>query len=229
MSGSPGIASPSGRAQDRGRDPLRRARRGVPPARYRGPPRGHDRTSPAGVGFRRHLRRAGREGVSLRDRGRRRSRGAHRGGPALPTTARQPGDREVSRVAGSPVVTARVGVVLFPGSNCEHDVVEALEQLGAEAEILWHGDRALRSVDAVVPPAGFASGDYLRPAALAGFSPIRAAVTEFAATGGPVVGICNGFQVLTEAHLLPGALQKNVGLTFLCTPVEGGAPSARAV
>jgi phosphoribosylformylglycinamidine synthase I len=125
-------------------------------------------------------------------------------------------------------VTARVGVVLFPGSNCEHDVVEALEQLGAEAEILWHGDRALNAVDAVVLPGGFAHGDYLRPGALAGFSPIMAAVTEFAATGGPVVGICNGFQVLTEAHLLPGALQKNIGLTFLCASVDLDVVSERS-
>lgn len=125
-------------------------------------------------------------------------------------------------------MTARVGVVLFPGSNCEHDVVEALEQLGAEAEILWHGDRALNAVDAVVLPGGFAHGDYLRPGALAGFSPIMAAVTEFAATGGPVVGICNGFQVLTEAHLLPGALQKNIGLTFLCASVDLDVVSERS-
>jgi phosphoribosylformylglycinamidine synthase len=117
-------------------------------------------------------------------------------------------------------VTARVGVVLFPGSNCEHDVVEAVTALGGEAEIVWHDDRSLGSVDAVVLPGGFAHGDYLRPGALARFSPIMGAVEEFAASGGPVVGICNGFQVLTEARLLPGALQKNRGLTFLCTSVE---------
>jgi phosphoribosylformylglycinamidine synthase len=107
-------------------------------------------------------------------------------------------------------------------------VVEALEQLGAEAEILWHGNRSLNAVDAVVLPGGFAHGDYLRPGALAGFSPIMAAVTEFAATGGPVLGICNGFQVLTEAHLLPGALQKNVGLTFLCASVDLDVVSERS-
>jgi phosphoribosylformylglycinamidine synthase subunit PurQ / glutaminase len=117
-------------------------------------------------------------------------------------------------------VTARVGVVLFPGSNCEHDVVEAVTALGGEAEIVWHDDRSLGSVDAVVLPGGFAHGDYLRPGALARFSPIMGAVEEFAASGGPVVGICNGFQILTEARLLPGALQKNRGLTFLCTTVE---------
>ena len=114
----------------------------------------------------------------------------------------------------------RVGVVLFPGSNCEHDVVEAVRLLGGDAEILWHGDDSVQGVDAVVIPGGFAHGDYLRPGAIARFSPVMEAVVAFAAAGGPVVGICNGFQVLTEAGLLPGALQKNRGLKFLCTTVE---------
>ena len=114
----------------------------------------------------------------------------------------------------------RVGVVVFPGSNCEHDVVEALQGLGAEALLVWHGDQELGDVDAVVLPGGFAHGDYLRPGAIARFSPVMGPITEFAATGGPVVGICNGFQVLTEAGLLPGALQKNRGSRFLCTPTE---------
>ena len=113
-----------------------------------------------------------------------------------------------------------VGVVVFPGSNCEHDVVEALHGLGGEAELLWHGDPTIGNVDAIVLPGGFAHGDYLRPGALARFSPIMAAVTEFATNGGPVVGICNGFQVLTEAGLLPGALQKNSGSRFVCAPAE---------
>ncbi len=116
-------------------------------------------------------------------------------------------------------MATRVGVVLFPGSNCEHDVVEAVRHLGGDAEILWHADEGLHGVDAVVVPGGFAHGDYLRPGAIARFSPIMASVTAFAADGGPVVGICNGFQVLTEAGLLPGALQKNAGLKFLCTTV----------
>ena len=116
--------------------------------------------------------------------------------------------------------SVRVGVVVFPGSNCEHDVVEAVSGLGAEAELLWHGDTDLGGVDAVVLPGGFAHGDYLRPGAIARFSPVMAAVTEFAAAGGPVLGICNGFQVLTEAGLLPGALQKNRGSRFLCTTTE---------
>ena len=115
---------------------------------------------------------------------------------------------------------ATVGVVLFPGSNCEFDVMEAVGALGGEARIVWHGDRVPGDVDAVVIPGGFAHGDYLRPGAIARFSPVMGAVAEFAAVGGPVVGICNGFQVLTEAGLLPGALQKNRGLKFLCTTVE---------
>src|SRR5438046_8787929 len=107
-------------------------------------------------------------------------------------------------------MTVRVGVVLFPGTNCELDVAWAVEQLGAEAEMLWHADATVRSVDAVVVPGGFAHGDYLRTGAIARFSPVMDAVTDFAAAGGPVVGVCNGFQVLTEAGLLPGALQKTV-------------------
>jgi phosphoribosylformylglycinamidine synthase len=117
-------------------------------------------------------------------------------------------------------VSARVGVVLFPGSNCELDVVEVVDQLGGKAELLWHGDATVRGVDAVVVPGGFAHGDYLRPGAIARFAPVMDAVRTFAAEGGPVVGICNGFQVLTEAGLLPGALQKNRGLKFLCSTVE---------
>ena len=117
-------------------------------------------------------------------------------------------------------MSARVGVVVFPGTNCELDVVWAVEALGGEAELLWHGDDSVGLADAVIVPGGFAHGDYLRPGAIARFSPIMSAVAQFAADGGPVVGICNGFQVLTEAGLLPGALQKNAGLKFLCTEVE---------
>jgi phosphoribosylformylglycinamidine synthase subunit PurQ / glutaminase len=114
----------------------------------------------------------------------------------------------------------KVGVVLFPGSNCEHDVVEAARELGADADIVWHGATALPDLDVVVLPGGFAHGDYLRPGAIARFSPIMPAISRFAADGGVVIGICNGFQVLTEAGLLPGALQKNRGLKFLCQAVE---------
>jgi phosphoribosylformylglycinamidine synthase len=126
-------------------------------------------------------------------------------------------------------MTVRVGVVVFPGTNCELDVQWAIEAQGAEAELLWHGDRTVRGVDAVVVPGGFAHGDYLRTGAIARFSPVMDAVAEHAAAGGPVVGICNGFQVLTEAGLLPGALQKNTGLTFVCDTVELEVVSTRSV
>src|SRR4051812_44621780 len=114
----------------------------------------------------------------------------------------------------------KVGVVVFPGSNCEHDVVAAVAVAGGEGRLLWHGDRSVGDVDAIIVPGGFAHGDYLRPGAIARFSPVMEAVADFAREGGPVVGICNGFQVLTEAGLLPGALQKNRGLKYLCTTVE---------
>jgi phosphoribosylformylglycinamidine synthase I len=116
-------------------------------------------------------------------------------------------------------MAARVGVVMFPGTNCEHDAVLALRRLGASSDLVWHGDTTVAGFDALVLPGGFAHGDYLRPGALARFSPVMEAVGRFAADGGPVVGICNGFQVLTEAGLLPGALQKNRGLRFVCAPV----------
>jgi phosphoribosylformylglycinamidine synthase len=117
---------------------------------------------------------------------------------------------------------------MFPGSNCEHDAVEAVQLLGGDADLVWHGDRSLDGFDAVILPGGFAHGDYLRTGAIARFSPIMDAVTKFADEGGPVLGICNGFQVLTEAHLLPGALQKNAGLKFLCTTVELRVTSTRS-
>ncbi len=132
-------------------------------------------------------------------------------------------------------MTARIGVVVFPGTNCEHDVVAALNQAAAddtarvEADLVWHGDSSLTGYDAVVLPGGFAHGDYLRPGAIARFSPIMDAVSAFAEAGGPVVGICNGFQVLTEAGLLPGALQKNRDLRFVCTTVGITVCSTRSV
>ena len=126
-------------------------------------------------------------------------------------------------------MSARIGVVLFPGTNCELDVVRAVESLGGEADLLWHGDATIGHSDAVVVPGGFAHGDYLRTGAIARFSPVMDAVSAFAADGGPVVGICNGFQVLTEAGLLPGALQKNTGLTFLCQTEELRVETTRSV
>ncbi len=113
---------------------------------------------------------------------------------------------------------SRIGVVVFPGSNCEYDAAAAVERLGDHAEFVWHTRTELDGLDGVILPGGFAHGDYLRPGALARFSPVMSAVERFAADGGPVLGICNGFQVLVEAGLLPGALQKNRGLTFLCQP-----------
>jgi phosphoribosylformylglycinamidine synthase subunit PurQ / glutaminase len=117
-------------------------------------------------------------------------------------------------------VPVKIGVVLFPGTNCELDIAWAVECLGAETVTCWHGDATVHGADAVVIPGGFAHGDYLRTGAIARFSPVMDAVREFAASGGPVAGVCNGFQVLTEAGLLPGALQKNAGLKFLCQTVE---------
>jgi phosphoribosylformylglycinamidine synthase subunit PurQ / glutaminase len=123
----------------------------------------------------------------------------------------------------------KVGVLVFPGSNCEFDVVEGVAAAGGDAELVWHGQSSLGDVDAVVLPGGFAHGDYLRPGAIARFSPVMDAVAEFARAGGPVVGICNGFQVLTEAGLLPGALQKNAGLKFLCRTVDVRVDSTKSV
>jgi phosphoribosylformylglycinamidine synthase subunit PurQ / glutaminase len=117
-------------------------------------------------------------------------------------------------------VTVRVGVVVFPGSNCELDCRKAFGELGADVEMVWHGDESLPDVDVVVLPGGFAHGDYLRTGALARFSAIMTDVARHAAEGGFVIGICNGFQILCEAGLLPGALKKNAGLKFLCKWVE---------
>ena len=112
-------------------------------------------------------------------------------------------------------MAAKVGVVRFPGTNCEFDTVEAINALGGQGEILWHGDNTVGDSDAIIIAGGFAHGDYLRPGAIARFSPIMDAVVAAANDGMPIVGICNGFQVLTEAGLLPGALQKNAGLKFI--------------
>ncbi|HUY43413.1 MAG TPA: phosphoribosylformylglycinamidine synthase subunit PurQ [Acidimicrobiales bacterium] len=123
----------------------------------------------------------------------------------------------------------KVGVVVFPGSNCEYDAAAAMVDLGAEAQLVWHSTKSLAGFDAIILPGGFAHGDYLRPGALARFSPVMDAVGEFARAGGPVLGICNGFQVLTEAGLLPGALQKNRGLTFLSHPTTLVVTSTKSV
>jgi len=109
----------------------------------------------------------------------------------------------------------KFGVVRFPGSCDEHDALLACRRF-ADAELLWHGERDLKGVDAVVIPGGFSYGDYLRVGAIARFSPVMEAVGEWAAAGGPVLGICNGFQVLCESHLLPGALVRNDHQQFVC-------------
>jgi phosphoribosylformylglycinamidine synthase I len=113
----------------------------------------------------------------------------------------------------------RFGVVQFPGS-CDHrDALDAARRVG-EAQLLWHGDDSLDGVDAVIVPGGFSYGDYLRVGAIARFSPLMESVIAFANDGGPVLGICNGFQVLCEAHLLPGALLPNTSLRFVCRQVD---------
>jgi phosphoribosylformylglycinamidine synthase subunit PurQ / glutaminase len=114
----------------------------------------------------------------------------------------------------------RVAVVRFPGSNCDFDTLRAAERHGAEAYFVWHRDVDLRGADIVILPGGFSYGDYLRSGAIARFSPVMQAVKQHAAAGGPVLGICNGFQILCEAHLLPGALLRNAGLTFVSKPVD---------
>jgi phosphoribosylformylglycinamidine synthase len=114
----------------------------------------------------------------------------------------------------------KIGIIVFPGSNCDRDALYAVERAGAEAIELWHADTDLKSVDAVVVPGGFSYGDYLRPGAIARFSKVMGPLEAFAKEGGPILGICNGLQVLTEAHLLPGALLRNTHMRFVCTRVR---------
>jgi phosphoribosylformylglycinamidine synthase len=114
----------------------------------------------------------------------------------------------------------RTAVVVFPGTNCEHDVVHALRSLGGEADLVWHRETDLSDFDGVILPGGFAHGDYLRTGAIARFSPVMAEVGRMAVSAAPVLGICNGFQVLCEAGMLPGALIANRDLAFICRFVE---------
>jgi phosphoribosylformylglycinamidine synthase I len=114
----------------------------------------------------------------------------------------------------------KFGIVVFPGSNCDHDAWYAVSaNLHQRAEFIWHESASLGDVDAVILPGGFSYGDYLRCGAIAKFSPVMRAIKQFAREGGPVLGICNGFQVLTEAGLLPGALVRNANLKFVCRTV----------
>jgi len=114
----------------------------------------------------------------------------------------------------------RVAVVRFPGSNCDYDALYSAQRAGSESYFVWHRDTDLQQPDIVILPGGFSYGDYLRSGAIARFSPIMDAVQRFAADGGPVLGICNGFQIMCEAHLLPGALMRNARLTYASRPVS---------
>ena len=118
-------------------------------------------------------------------------------------------------------ISLRVGILVFPGSNCDRDCQHAVSQvMGAKADFIWHKESMLPHVDAVIIPGGFSYGDYLRTGAIARFSPVMAAVTRFAEAGGLVLGICNGFQILLEAGLLPGAMLRNRSLSFLCKDIH---------
>ena len=114
----------------------------------------------------------------------------------------------------------KVAVVRFPGSNCDEDALRAAELVGCEAFYVWHRETSLKGAEVALLPGGFSYGDYLRSGAIARFSPVMQAVAEHARAGGAVVGICNGFQILCEAHLLPGALVRNEGLAFVSKPVD---------
>jgi len=114
----------------------------------------------------------------------------------------------------------KVAVVRFPGSNCDADALDAARLAGHTAGFVWHREPDLGGADLVILPGGFSYGDYLRPGAIARFSPVMRAVIAHAKAGGPVLGICNGFQILCEAHLLPGQLVRNAGLAFVCRPVD---------
>ena len=115
----------------------------------------------------------------------------------------------------------KFGVIIFPGSNCDHDAFWTIQNVARQpVTFLWHESHDLENVDAVIVPGGFAFGDYLRTGAIAKFSPVMESVRKFAASGGLVLGICNGFQILCESGLLPGALMRNVGLKYICKPVQ---------
>src|SRR5205807_1484361 len=165
----------------------------------------------------------GRPARRRRDRRRRSGRGSGAARADVRAAPRQPAHRELrdrapGRVSGS-APRPRIGVVTFPGSNDDRDAAWALRALGAEPVPVWHADPALPELTAVVLPGGFSYGDYLRCGAIARFAPALEAVAAFAAEGGLVLGICNGFQILCEAGLLPGVLRRNESLSFVCRDV----------
>src|SRR5213078_433458 len=169
-------------------------------------------------------RGTGRPARRPRDQRRRSGRGSRTARAHVRAAARQPAHRELRDRAparmSDPPPRPRIGVVTFPGSNDDRDAAWALRALGAELVPVWHADPALPDLAAVVLPGGFSYGDYLRCGAIARFSPAMEAVAAFAAEGGLVLGICNGFQILCEAGLLPGVLRPNASLSFVCRDVR---------
>src|SRR3989338_10170126 len=120
-----------------------------------------------------------------------------------------------------PTVFMRFGIIVFPGSNCDHDCYHAVKHVfGQKAEYIWHKETSLKAFDCIILPGGFSYGDYLRTGAIARFSPVMQEVAIFAKRGGLVIGICNGFQILTEAGLLPGVLMRNKTLKFICKNIH---------
>src|ERR1035441_4789256 len=143
--------------------------------------------------------------------------GPQSGAVPRPTLPHRRASGKIKITALAKTKTMKFGVIVFPGSNCDHDAFYAVaNNLGQPAEFIWHDSSSLGDIDAVILPGGFAYGDYLRCGAIAKFSPVMAAVRKFAADGGLVLGVCNGFQILVEAGLLPGALIRNRGLKFIC-------------
>src|SRR5207245_2741189 len=210
----------SGNAEGRDERVPRRGARDAPrrPARPPGPGGGACVARP---GLRR--RRPGAHGQTSGARGEggvaRRSAGP--GAGDVRPVAREPGDRGLRRRRGRrgrPM--KRVAVIVFPGSNCDAETLAAAQAAGSDAYFVWHRDTDLRQADVVILPGGFSYGDYLRSGAIARFSKVMGAVTEHARAGGAVLGICNGFQILCEAGLLPGGLMRRAGLRFLSAPVS---------
>lgn len=127
-------------------------------------------------------------------------------------------------------MSKKIGVIVFPGSNCDHDAYHAMKHvMGAETEFIWHKDSDLSGIDLLIVPGGFSYGDYLRSGAIARFSPVMNAVSDYAAKGNPVLGICNGFQILLESGLLPGAMLHNQKLRFICKTIHIRTETTRSL